>query len=99
MTLNSPYQQTTVRGPHARIDPPFESPAQLALIAIVVWLIGAVIHPLGILAPLGLVLLIVASVAYVLRPTSRTMYWRGRQIDLDDERGPARQLYRTLFKR
>jgi cbb3-type cytochrome oxidase subunit 3 len=99
MTWSSPYHPNRSRGPHARIDPPFESPGQLALIAIIVWLVGAVIHPLAILAPLGLVLLIVAGVAYLLRPKSRTMYWRGRQIDLDDDRGPVRQLYRTLFKR
>ena len=99
MTMSSLYQHTGSRGPRARVDPPFESPAQLALIGIVVWLVGAVIHPLALLAPLGLVLLLVAGVAYVLRPKRRTMYWRGRQIDLDDDRGPARQLYHMLFKR
>ena len=99
MTMSSLYQHTSSRGPRARLEPPFESPGQLALIGIVVWLIGAVIHPLALLAPLGLVLLLVAGVAYLFRPRNRTMYWRGRQIDLDDDRGLARQLYHLLFRR
>jgi cbb3-type cytochrome oxidase subunit 3 len=57
-----------------------------------------VIYPLGILAPLGLVLLLMAGVAYLLRPRTRSMYWRGRQIDLDDEPGPAQQLYRRRLR-
>ena len=81
------------------MDPPLESPGQLALIAIVVWLIGAVIHPLAILAPVGLVLLLVAGAAYLVRPKKHTMYWRGREIDLDDHSSPAEQLYRMVFKR
>jgi cbb3-type cytochrome oxidase subunit 3 len=80
-------------------NPPFESPGQLAVIAVVVWLVGAIIHPLAILAPVGLLLLLVAGVAYLLRPKRHTMYWRGREIDLDDDRGGATQLYRTLFRR
>ena len=81
------------------MDPPLESPAQLALIAIVVWLIGTIIHPLAILAPVGLVLLLVAGAAYFLRPKKQTMWWRGREIELDDGRSPAQQLYYRLFRR
>jgi hypothetical protein len=81
-----------------RLDPPLDSPGQLALIAIVVWLIGAVIHPLAILAPLGLLLLLAAGIAYLLRPKPHSMYWRGRKIDLDDDTGPAQRLYRMVFK-
>jgi len=81
------------------MDPPLESPGQLALIAIVVWLIGAVVHPLAILAPVGLILLLVAGAAYLVRPKKHTMYWRGREIDLDDDRSRAEQLYRMVFKR
>jgi hypothetical protein len=40
----------------SRIDPPFESPRQLAFVAIAVWLIGVVAHPLALLVPLGIVL-------------------------------------------
>jgi cbb3-type cytochrome oxidase subunit 3 len=66
----------------------------------VVWLVGAVIHPLaGLLVPLGIGLLLVAGVAYLLRPKKHSMYWRGREIDLDDDRGPAQQLYRFFFRR
>jgi len=82
-----------------RFSPLFDSPGQLAVIAAVVWLVGVFIHPLAILAPLGLGLLLLAVVAYVLRPRSHTMYWRGRRIDLDDNPGPIEGLYRALFKR
>ena len=79
--------------------PRFESPAQLALVAIGVWLIGMIFHPLAILAPLGVVLLLLAGVAYLMRPKSQTMYWRGRRIELDNGRSPSKQLYHTFFKR
>ena len=81
------------------MNPPFDSPGQLALLGIVVWLIGAVFQPLAFLAPVGLILLVVAAGAYVTRPKKRSMYWRGREIELDDDRGLVTQLYRKLFKR
>jgi cbb3-type cytochrome oxidase subunit 3 len=80
------------------MDPPLDSPAQLALIGIVVWLVGAIIQPVAILAPLGLVLLLLAGIAYLLRPRRHTMYWRGRRIDLEEEPGPIARLYRLLFR-
>ncbi|MBV8715746.1 MAG: hypothetical protein JO020_23345 [Chloroflexi bacterium] len=79
--------------------PRFESPGQLALVAVVIWLIGALFHPLAVLAPIGVVLLVVAGVAYVLRPKNQSMYWRGRRIDLDQGHGAGAQLYHALFKR
>ena len=78
---------------------PFESPGQLAVIAIVTWLIGAVIHPLAFLVPLALLLLIGAGVAYALRPRQHTMYWRGREIDLSDQQSSTERLYRLIFRR
>jgi hypothetical protein len=98
MSMHSSYNDTSY-GPRRRSEPPLESPAQLALIGLVVWLIGAVIHPLAILAPLGLLLLVIAGVAYVVRPRRHSMYWRGREIDLDDDRGPVQGLYRAVFRR
>ena len=85
--------------PRPGLDPPLESPGQLAIIGLALWLIGAIIHPLALLAPVGLLLLVVASLAYLFRPKRRSMYWRGRQIDLDDDRGPIQRLYSMLFKR
>jgi hypothetical protein len=82
----------------SRTAPPLDSPAQLALIGLVVWLVGVLIHPVAILAPIGLILLVLAGVAYLLRPRSSTMYWRGRRIDLDDKPGPVAGLYRAIFK-
>jgi hypothetical protein len=79
--------------------PLFESPLQLALIGLVAWLIGALIHPLAILAPLGLVVVLLAGILYLARPRSHSMYWRGRRIDLDDPPGPAQQFYSRLFRR
>ena len=97
MTFNSLYEPS--RQTRRALKPPFESPAQLAVIAIVVWLVGAVIHPLAILGPIGLLLLLIAGVAYLLRPKRQSMYWRGRQIDLNDDRGPVQRLYRLVFRR
>jgi hypothetical protein len=75
------------------------SPGQLALVGLGMWLIGAVIHGLALLVPIGLALLVVAGLGQLVRPRSRTMYWRGRQIDLGDEPSPATRLYRLIFKR
>jgi hypothetical protein len=79
--------------------PRFESPGQLALVAVAMWLIGALFHPLALLAPIGVILLLLAGVAYLLRPKASSMYWRGRRIELDDGRGVGAQLYHTFFKR
>lgn len=63
------------------------------------WLVGALIPGLHILAPVGVLLLLLAGVGYLIRPRSRTMYWRGRQLDLGDQPGPAQRVYRAIFKR
>ena len=99
MTSSQFFETPRPRGPRQRVDPRLESPAQLAIIGLVVWLVGAIIHPLAVLGPLGLMLLLVALVSYLMRPRSHSMYWRGRQIDLDDRPGPAQELYRRIFKR
>jgi hypothetical protein len=95
MTFNSIDQHNRAR---SRMDPPLQSPRQLALIALGVWLVGVIFHPLALLVPLGLLLLVAAGVAYLMRPKKQSMYWRGREIDLDDNDGPAQQLYRQVFK-
>jgi cbb3-type cytochrome oxidase subunit 3 len=84
--------------PRPGVEAPLESPGQLALIGVVVWLIGVIIHPLALLVPVGLLLLVVAGLAYLFRPKRRSMYWRGRRIDLDDARGPVQHLYSRLFR-
>lgn len=80
-------------------DPRPESPAQLAVAAVVIWLVGALVPVLHILATVGLLVLLVAGIGYLIRPRSRTMYWRGRQLDLGDQPGPGQRIYRTIFKR
>jgi hypothetical protein len=82
-----------------RFDPRPASPGQLAVAALVIWLVGSLMPILHILAPVGLILLLVAGVGYLIRPRSHTMYWRGRQIDLGDKPGPGQRIYRALFKR
>jgi len=79
-------------------DPRPASPAQLAVIGLGIWMAGVVIHSLAILVPIGICVLLVAGVAQLLRPRTHTMYWRGRQIDLDDEPTATGRLYRAIFK-
>jgi hypothetical protein len=95
MSFTSLPQNNQRRG---RVDPPLESPRQLALIAVAVWLVGVFFHPLAVLAPIGIALLLVAGAAYLLRPKKRTMYWRGRELELDGEAGPIDRLYRSVFR-
>ena len=81
------------------LDLRIETPAHLAVGAVVLWLAGAFIHALAFLVPLAVVLLVAAGVAYLIRPKRQTMYWRGRQLDLAPEPGPLQQVYRLFFKR
>jgi hypothetical protein len=85
--------------PTTSSHPRFDSPAQLAIAAVVLWVVGALIHPLALLAPIGIVLLLAAGIAYLLRPSPQTMYWRGRRIDLNDRQGAGQRLYFTFFRR
>jgi hypothetical protein len=80
-------------------DPRPESPAQLAVAGVVIWLVGALVPVLHVLATVGLLLLVVAGIGYLIRPRSRTMYWRGRQLDLGDRPGATQRIYRAIFKR
>ena len=77
-----------------------ESPAQLAIAGAVIWLLGAVLHPLAaVFVPLGIVLLLLAGGAYLMKPKRQTMYWRGRAIDLEGDRGTPQRVYRLFFRR
>jgi hypothetical protein len=82
-----------------RTDRRLDSPGQLALVGVIVWLVGAVLHPLAVLVPIGILILLLAGLAYLLRPRTQSMYWRGRRIDLDGRPSPAAKLYRMFFKR
>ena len=73
------------------------SPAQLAIVGALVWLVGALLH-LALLAPLGVALLILAGIGQLIRPRSREMYWRGRRIMLDDQPSAAHRIYRAVFR-
>jgi hypothetical protein len=73
------------------------SPAQLALVGALVWLVGVLVH-LALLAPIGIALLLLAGIGQLIRPRSREMYWRGRRIELDDEPSAAHRIYRAVFR-
>ena len=81
-----------------RFDPRPSSPAQLAVAALVIWLVGALVPAVHVLATVGLILLLVAGIGYLIRPRSRTMYWRGRMLDLGDRPGANQRIYRAIFK-
>jgi len=72
------------------------SPAQLAIVGALIWVVGAFFH-LALLAPIGILLLVVAGVGQLIRPRSREMYWRGRKIDLDDNASATHRIYRAIF--
>lgn len=82
----------------SRFDPRPESPAQLALIALGIWLVAAIVPLLHVFVPIGILLLVVAGVGQVLRPRKRTMYWRERRIELDEGPRFGSGLYRAMFK-
>jgi hypothetical protein len=75
------------------------SPGQLALIGAAAWLIGSFVQLLSVLVPIGLALLLVAALGWLVRPRTRTMYWRGRAIELPDEsQALGHRLYRMIFR-
>jgi hypothetical protein len=76
------------------------TPAHLAAVGVALWLVGSVVHVAAVLAPLGLALVLVAALGWLLRPRSRTTYWRGRPIELtDDSPTLGRRLYAAMFRR
>lgn len=95
----APYHSSGSRAPFADLRP--SSPAQLAVIGLGIWLVGAFIHihVLSVLVPVGIGLLLIAGLGQLLKPRNRTMYWRGREIDLDDGPSASTRLYRAIFKR
>jgi hypothetical protein len=75
------------------------TPAHLAAVGAAIWLIGALIHVAGVLVPLGLALLLVAALGWLVRPRTHTTYWRGRPIELTDDRHTlGHRVYKALFR-
>jgi hypothetical protein len=76
------------------------TPAHLAAVGAALWLIGILIHAAGVLVPLGLAFLLVAALGWVVRPRTHTGYWRGRPIELTDDRHTlGHRMYKALFRR
>ena len=79
----------------------FRSPAQLAVLGIILVLLGW----FGLLAPLhsallyaGVLSLVVAGIAWMIRPQRRTVVWRGRVIDMTGELTWWERLYYVMFR-
>ena len=76
------------------------TPAHLAALGVVIWLIGTLIHVAGVLAPVGLAFVLAAGLGWLVRPRTHTAYWRGRPIELpDDAPTLGHRLYKALFRR
>jgi hypothetical protein len=56
------------------------------------------VPPLHLLATVGVALLVVAGLSLFVRPRARTMYWRGRRIELSDAPSAGERLYRLLYR-
>ena len=74
------------------------SPGQLALIGVGLWVIGALLPVVQALTVVGVALLVVAGLSLLIRPRARTMYWRGRRIDLHGEPTVGERLYRLIYR-
>ena len=83
---------------NAKLDLRPESPAQLAVIALAIWVVAAIVPLLHAFVPLAVILLLVAGAGQLLRPRKRTMYWRERRIELEDGPRFGGSLYRAIFK-
>jgi hypothetical protein len=76
------------------------TPAHLATFGVVIWLVGTLMHVAGVLAPLGLTLVLVAGLGWLVRPRTHVAYWRGRPIELGDTRPTlGHRVYKALFRR
>ena len=93
---SSPFPE---RSDRFRLDLRLPPPGQLAVVGAVLWVLSLLVHAAALLGTLGIVLLVVAAVGYLIRPRSRTVYWRGRPMELEDEPTAAHRLYRLLFRR
>jgi hypothetical protein len=75
------------------------TPGHLAAIGAAAWLIGSLFSVATVLVPIGLALLVVAGLGWLLRPRTRTVYWRDRPIELTDDAATlGHRLYRALFR-
>jgi cbb3-type cytochrome oxidase subunit 3 len=81
-----------------RFDPRPDSPGQLAVVGLGVWIVAALVPLFHVFVPLGIALLLLAGIGQLLRPKKRTMYWRERRIELEDAPPFGGGLYKTLFK-
>ncbi len=86
----------------SRFDPRPASPGQLALIG------GALIALawFGLLGPagppvlyLGAALLVVAGASWIFKPSPRTQYWRGREIDMSAAHTWWERLYYRVYRK
>ena len=69
------------------------------MIGVGLWLVGALLPAVHALTVVGVALLVVAGLSLLIRPRARTMYWRGRRIDLPGEPTVGERLYRLIYRK
>lgn len=74
------------------------SPAQLAVVGVGLWFLGAFVPAAHVLTAIGVAMLVVAGLSLLVRPRAQTMYWRGRRIELQREPTMAERLYRLIYR-
>ena len=76
------------------------TPGHLAAIGAAVWAIGALLPFAAVLLPIGLAIMALAGLGWLVRPRTRTVYWRQRPIELtDDSDTLGHRMYRAIFRR
>ena len=84
-----------------RFDPRPSSPAQVALVGLIVVVVAyfRLLGPYSSLAfNVGLGLLLLAGITWFIRPRRRTVVWRERRIDLDAELSLLERLYYLIYR-
>jgi hypothetical protein len=85
---------------HRSLDLRPSTPGHLAAIGGAVWIIGVLFSVAAVLVPIGLALVAVAGLGWLVRPRTRTVYWRQRPIELtDDSDTLGHRFYRAMFRR
>jgi len=81
-----------------RFDPRPTSSSQVMLVGLALAVIGWLVPVAHLALTLGLALLVVGFLTGLMRPKSRRVVWRGRDIDLPAEETGATRLYRALYR-
>jgi len=81
-----------------RLDPRPTASSQVLLAGAALVVVGWILPFNHVALTLGLILLVVGFVTGLMRPRSRRVYWRQREIDLPSAETWATRLYRLLYR-